>query len=508
MARKQTRPLSTGRTVLVIDDNREYLSTTERLLARAGHTVLAVDDPVEGLALLRRERVDLVLVDFFMPQMTGETFVAELRRFNPLVQVILQTGYASEQPPRELLQRLDIQGYYDKSDGPEKLLLWADVGLKAAFTVQLLEKSRLGLRYILEATPELHRMQPLDELLRGILVQTTGLLGAADAFLAVLPPPSAPSGSDLEAFVAVLQDAADLVVRAGTGRFQPTARVREQLPPEAMAELERALSTRRARAAASGTVVPLNAGDVVLGAIYMDRAVTEQRDIELLEVFANQAAVAIRNASLYEMAALDPLTGAYTRRFFQGALASEIRSAHRSGRALSLLVVDVDNMKRINDTGGHLRGDEALAAIGRVLRQSTRTADSVGRYGGDEFVVALPGTGAAGATDVMQRILAALSTLTVDSPAGPLEVRASLGACVLAPPAAGAPVSSDLVARLSEELIRAADHSMYSAKSAGRRQAGEPRTVLWPEGAASSPERTSQRPAVAPGDLRFVESAA
>lgn len=132
---------------------RSEPAPTERLLAREGHTVIAANNPLQALEILRRERVDLVLVDFFMPQMTGEAFVMELRSFNPLVQVILQTGYASEQPPRELLRRLDIQGYFDKSEGPDKLLLWTDVGLKAAFAVQLLEKGRLGLRYILNVTP-------------------------------------------------------------------------------------------------------------------------------------------------------------------------------------------------------------------------------------------------------------------------------------------------------------------------------------------------------------------
>ena len=64
-----------------------------------------------------------LLLDYFMPGMTGEQVVAELRKFDPFVQVILQTGYASEQPPRELLHRLNIQGYYDKTEGPEQLSL-------------------------------------------------------------------------------------------------------------------------------------------------------------------------------------------------------------------------------------------------------------------------------------------------------------------------------------------------------------------------------------------------
>lgn len=509
MARKQSARSKTGRTVLVIDDDREYLATTERLLARDGHHVIALDDPAEALALLQRERVDLVLVDFFMPQMTGEAFVQELRRFNHLVQVILQTGYASEQPPRDLLKRLDIQGYYDKSEGPDKLLLWTDVGLKAAFTVQLLEKSRLGLRYILETTPELHRVRPLDDLLRGVLVQTTGLLGAVDSFLAVLAePPPASLASQPDAFVTLAQDSADLVVRAGTGRFQPSERIDRYLAPSIVAEIRAALGTTRPRVVESMTIMPLRVGDSLLGAIYLDRPISESRDIELLEIFANQAAVAIHNAHLYEMAALDPLTGVYTRRFFQQAFARELRNAHRSGKPLSLLVVDVDNMKRINDSGGHLRGDEALAAVGRTLRGATRVTDSVGRYGGDEFVVVLPNTPAEGAQVVVNRILAGMAGLSVESATGPLDVRTSIGVAVLAPPAEGAirpPVhlSNDFFTRLGQSLIHRADQALYSAKLAGRSRSAEARAVTWPPAAPGSSDELEPRSRGATSLLRM-----
>src|SRR5262249_33570592 len=136
MARKQKPREGRGESILVIDESVESLASTERVLAASGYSVIAVDNAPEGLAILRERPVDLVLVDYFMPVMTGEAFVKELRQFNKLVQVVLQTGYASEQPPREMLRLLDIQGYYDKSEGPDKLLLWTEVGLKAARTLR------------------------------------------------------------------------------------------------------------------------------------------------------------------------------------------------------------------------------------------------------------------------------------------------------------------------------------------------------------------------------------
>src|SRR5258706_1837915 len=156
MPRLQNRVPVSGRIILLVDDDLAYLAATQRLLEREGHTVLPANSGLQALQLLRDTPVDLLLLDYFMPGLNGEGVVTELRQFNRLVQVILQTGYASEQPPRELMRRFDIQGYFDKGDGPEKLLLWTDVGLKAASTLQLIEKSRQGLRYILDTTPNLH----------------------------------------------------------------------------------------------------------------------------------------------------------------------------------------------------------------------------------------------------------------------------------------------------------------------------------------------------------------
>src|SRR5260370_14349898 len=164
MTRRAKVEQASGYTVLLVDDSPDYLQATRLLLEREGHNVLTATNGPEALGILPQQNVDLLLLDYFMPGMTGEQVVAEIRKFDPFVQVILQTGYASEQPPRELLHRLNIQGYYDKTEGPEQLLLWTTVGLKAAFTIQLLFKSRPGVAFILSKTPALHPIPPATTL--------------------------------------------------------------------------------------------------------------------------------------------------------------------------------------------------------------------------------------------------------------------------------------------------------------------------------------------------------
>jgi diguanylate cyclase (GGDEF)-like protein len=486
MARKKNIP-SSGRTILVIDDSPEYLASTKRIIERDGHTVLTAPGAQEGLDVVRNQYVDLVLVDYFMPGMTGEGFVAELRTFNSFVQVILQTGYANEQPPREMLKRLDIQGFHDKSEGPDKLCLWIDVGLKAAYAFQLVQKSRLGLRYILNATPDLHRIQALDDLLQGVLLQTAGLLGAVDAFVAVVSPKQ-PLARE-EGFVALVQDGGDVRIRAATGRFQSPGGVDAFLDEGKIARLRSTLAGEAVPDASGGTIAPLRIGQQTLGVIYLDRSVLDDSDRELLEIFANQAAVAIHNVALYEAAALDPLANVYARRFFEHALLRDLCGAYRTGRPIGLLMVELDDLKGINDRGGQLSRDRAISATGTLLRQATRATDVVGRYGDDQFVVLLPGADAAGIAVVASRVAEAFSRLAIDGPHGPAHVRASIGGAQLAP-RSDAPALSIRPEAFFEQtalnLVRAAGAALHLAK-ASHRESFETQTVAWTTADLSGP---------------------
>jgi diguanylate cyclase (GGDEF)-like protein len=483
---------SSGKTILLVDDQEDYRSSTASLLKREGHAVLTAVSGEEALSLLRQRGFDLMLLDYYMPGgMTGEETVVEVRKFNPLIQVIIQTGYAGELPPREMLRRLDIQGYYDKTEGPEKLLLWVDVGLKSASAVNMLNRGRQGLRFMLDTTPELHKVQPLDCLLQDILAKASAMLGMLNAF-----PSTLPNGlnlirgpSDPEGFLATIEEGGSLVVRATTGRFLITsssvdAEEGESGYPELKGMME-ILRERKVLVSDRASVIPLVVGEQTLGVIYLEQPAHNADDIEYLRIFANQAALALQNARLYEMATLDPLTGAYVRRFFNQCLVRELRAAFRQRAPLSLLMIDMDGLKRINDNAGHIAGDRALALCGKVIRQATRNTDFVGRYGGDEFSVILPLTDRAGAEVVCARILETLKDKAVRVGSEDFPIRVSIGVVDL-----GAADSDEkefphrLPEGYFEETARSltglADEKLYQAKKEGGYKARFHDSVPWP----------------------------
>jgi len=121
-----------GRTILVVGDDSDALAPIRMLLEREGHRVLTADSGAAALDLLAGgDRIQLMLVDYFMPVMEAEELIRGVWTRDRLVQIVLQTGYAGAKPPREMVARLPIQGYHDKSDGPERLLLCVDFALKA-----------------------------------------------------------------------------------------------------------------------------------------------------------------------------------------------------------------------------------------------------------------------------------------------------------------------------------------------------------------------------------------
>jgi two-component system cell cycle response regulator len=182
----------------------------------------------------------------------------------------------------------------------------------------------------------------------------------------------------------------------------------------------------------------------------------ERRAVEMLERFVSQASLALTNARLLAqvrtLAAADGLTGVANRRTFDARLGSEIERSVRSGAPLSLVLLDVDHFKRLNDGYGHQAGDETLQRVAATLQAAARTVDLVARYGGEEFAVVLPETDDATAGEVAERMRRAIETMP-----GTPSVTASFGVAAFPSSALNA-----------ADLIAAADEALYAAKQSGR----------------------------------------
>lgn len=167
---------------------------------------------------------------------------------------------------------------------------------------------------------------------------------------------------------------------------------------------------------------------------------------------------AMMHADLQRVAALDPLTNIYNRRFGMKRLDEELSRAARNHTPLALLMLDLDHFKRINDTFGHLSGDKVLVRTANVTREMLREGDILLRYGGEEFVVVLPGASEQDARDVAERIRFAISHTAIEVGDHALTVTTSIGVAAI----------SGKNAVSSEDLIAQADARLYAAKAAGR----------------------------------------
>jgi diguanylate cyclase (GGDEF)-like protein len=174
---------------------------------------------------------------------------------------------------------------------------------------------------------------------------------------------------------------------------------------------------------------------------------------ELIKALASQAAVAIRNARLEDLSFKDPLTGVYNRRYFGVRIEEEARRQSRFGEPLSLVLIDLDRFKTINDELGHRAGDETLREAAQLIVSNSRSFSIVTRYGGDEFAVLLVNTPKTGAIKYAQRIKDVVERHRF--PHGALTVSVGIAA-----------LPEDV--RTGDDLVPAADRALYAAKRLGR----------------------------------------
>ncbi len=218
----------------------------------------------------------------------------------------------------------------------------------------------------------------------------------------------------------------------------------------------------------------------MLGLAYLNKPNLRERDLDVLQVFASQAAAAIRNAALYELATVDSTTRVFRKSFTLERLRETLKLAWRKGFPVSVLMLDIDDFKELNDAHGHIVGDRALRYLGIVLKKNVRDSDVVGRFGGDEFILILIDANRDGAEIVANRLHEALgSERGMPWPEGIPRLKTLMGTATLEP---GVTSPMDLgfpdFPRVVERLVDEADAAMYQARRAAKRIFTGP-TLAW-----------------------------
>ncbi|MEN4041988.1 MAG: sensor domain-containing diguanylate cyclase [Anaerolineaceae bacterium] len=210
--------------------------------------------------------------------------------------------------------------------------------------------------------------------------------------------------------------------------------------------------------------IPLLTMGKAIGCLTIDSCEINAYDVAdaaLVQSFANEAAIAIEKARLFEqvqqLAVTDPLTGLFNRRYFFDVGQKEFRRAMRTHRPLSLIMLDVDHFKSFNDTFGHLAGDRVLVAMARQCQLAVRELDIVARYGGEEFVILLPETSLNAACSIAERIRGVLAQMTIDVGDQGVWVSVSFGVA-----------EADADCEDLEALFQRADNALYVTKGTGR----------------------------------------
>ena len=471
--------------VMVADDDAALVSTLSWILKEHGYDVIAVQDPTDLLNQLRSERPDLVLLDIMMPRVDGLQLLGQIRAepgWRDLPVLML-----SSMPPEDgTVKSLEFGAtdFISKPFRMRELLARVDSHLRRGREVRQVRhslqavtddlKQRTSIVDILHEVTD--SLKP-DEIYHILSRRVARALGISKCSI-VLAKPGDLHGSVMAAFEnpmlrnlrVELSRYPEIVRALETGRMVTI----EDVATDPLFETMRATWIR------DGTTVPTRSvaalpfrmkgqqtGVLYLRTLLGERALTRE-DAEFADSVIRAAVAALEKAHdfasvvsdrerLEQLAHTDALTGCLNRRALTDALERELDRARRYSLVLTVLLVDLDHFKLINDTLGHLVGDSVLRQLGALLRHEVRSVDSVARYGGEEFVIVLPETGIHGAFVFADRMRQRIAVQPFDD-MGDQRVTVSIGVASFPDQRVTSP----------DTLLNVADAALYRAKADGR----------------------------------------
>jgi diguanylate cyclase (GGDEF)-like protein len=441
--------------VLVVDDDRFHRDLARDALA-PDVRVECCGSAEEALAALAREPADLVLSDLTMPGASGLVLLDHVRRHHPTTDFLLLTGHATVESAVEALRR-GATDYLVKPIRPEQLAVVVERALERRRLLAENGRLRDALATV-EACRSLSACHEPAQVFSLALDLGLGILGRRRG-LALYRRDEISNGLEFRGFSDAEQDAL-------RGALDEKPVPLDLASQAALFEAGPAHEALRAAGVEVAQIlaVPLRGEESEAGLLLHldDGRPFEEVARARLSIVADQAAIALRHAERYrqakERAFIDDVTELYNARYLGEAMEREIQRAERYGTELSVVFLDLDRFKLVNDQHGHLVGSQALRQLSRLLTECVRQVDTVARYGGDEFTVVLVDTGEETCRRIAERIRALVEATPFDTGRGrTMHLTCSVGLATLG-----------LHGRSREELLEAADKAMYRAKSLGR----------------------------------------
>ena len=286
--RKKAQNATLGYKILVVDDEIGIIDSLSVVLKRSGYNFTGIMDPQEAIERVRNEHFDLMILDFLMYPIHGDKVVQTIREFNSELYILLLTGHKDLAPPLETIRALDIQGYCEKSDRFDQLLLLVESGIKSISQMRTIKKFRDGLNKILQAVPKIYSLQPIDSILEDILTEIMPLVNSENAFILIDDATGINAGNKS--------------IFKGIGKYKAEINYfMEMLSPSLMEHIGISRITRQVVKLEQGVIVPLiNEFQQTLGVIFVESRNIED-GLKLLEIYSNQAASSINNAFLHSL---------------------------------------------------------------------------------------------------------------------------------------------------------------------------------------------------------------
>lgn len=475
-----------GKRILIVDDSKTQLITLQIAIEKEGFEVITAGDGLEGVSRAFIDKPDIVVSDILMPELNGYQLCRLLKNDKKTahIPIILLTSLDQRQDKfwgmragadrymvksselsnlkkaiNELLNEAVPHPDDRKSSIPDhrKSADWQSI--KSSIN-HLLDKLLFESTLSSEARQLANFISNRDDLLKEVADLVNSLIDYTCLCLCFFDAKKTQLYFDLkqplaEEEIKKIKDYLSTVINGNSKKDSPeTSFIQNSM------EIDNSATEK----IASRLIVPLNIHNECIGYLSFlavkQNAFTQESE-NIIHLLAHDFSMVFKLMLLYdetkELSITDGLTNLYNKRYFMNIFEKEFERARRFNNNLSLILIDIDLFKSINDTYGHLQGDSVLKEMGSILKQGIRRIDISARYGGEEFVIIIPNTDLTGAGHAAEKIRKLVESHNFKAEKKPLKVTVSLGVASMA---------SDISNSL--DLIKIADDALYQAKKNGR----------------------------------------